>query len=94
MRHTRRAIHAALTTSRTLAAAATGTLGLVRHAAENGLALLISYVKEDGTPSVRPITPEKVWRSKAGDWCLRAACALRGEHRTFRIGRITVLEIA
>lgn len=89
MRPTRRAIHAALTTSRTLAAAARGTRGLLHHAADTGRTVLISYVKEDGTESTRPITPEKIWLSKAGEWCLRAACLLRGEHRTFRIGRIT-----
>ncbi|WP_330479886.1 WYL domain-containing protein (plasmid) [Streptomyces platensis] len=93
-RHTRRAIRAALTAGQALAAAACGLLGLLRYAAKTGLTLLISYVKEDGTESNRPITPEKVWLSKAGDWCLRAACLLRGEHRTFRIGRITTLETA
>ncbi|MEW9521827.1 WYL domain-containing protein [Streptomyces tubercidicus] len=94
MRHTRRAIHAALTTTRALAAAACGLVELLRYASETGRTVLIGYVKDDGTASVRPIAPEKVWRSKAGHWCLRAACLLRGEHRTFRIGRITALETA
>lgn len=94
MRHTCRTIHAALTTSHALAAAARGTLSLLRYATDAGLTLLIAYTKEDGTPSVRTIAPEKVWLSKAGDWCLRALCALRGEHRTFRVSRITALETA
>lgn len=94
MRHTRRAIRAALTTSRALAAAAQGTLGLLRYATEAGLTVRISYVKDDGTASLRPVAPEKVWLSKAGDWCLRGLCALRGEHRTFRIGRITACTTA
>lgn len=89
MRHTRRAIHAALSTSRALAAAACGYLGLLRYAIEAGLTVRIGYVKEDGTPSVRDAKPEHVWLSRGGHWCLRAACLLRGEHRTFRIGRIT-----
>ncbi|MGY5127389.1 WYL domain-containing protein [Streptomyces nigrescens] len=94
MRHTRSATRAALTTSHALAAAACGLLGLLRYAAKAGLTVLIGYTKEDGTESVRPIAPEKVWRSQAGYWCLRAACLLRGEHRTFRVGRITNLETA
>lgn len=94
MRHTRRATRAALNTGHVLAAAACGLLGLLRYAAKAGLTVLIGYVKEGGTQSVRPITPEKVWLSKAGYWVVRAACALRGEHRTFRVGRITNLETA
>uniref|UniRef100_UPI0030E03DA0 WYL domain-containing protein n=1 Tax=Streptomyces tubercidicus TaxID=47759 RepID=UPI0030E03DA0 len=94
MRHTRRATRAALATGKALAAAACGLLGLLRYATEAGLTVLIGYIKEDSTQSVRPITPEKVWLSKAGYWCLRGACLLRGEHRTFRVGRITNLETA
>ena len=94
MRHTRRAIRAALTTTRALAAAACGLLELLRYATETGSTVRIAYVKDDGTPSTRTIAPQKVWRSKAGHWCLRAACLLRGEDRTFRVGRITALETA
>lgn len=94
MRTTRRTIRAALTTGRTLAAAARGPLSLLRHAIEAHLVMRIAYVKEDGTPSVRTITPDKVWRSKAGDWCVRAHDALRDAGRTFRVDRITTLETA
>jgi len=94
MRHTRHAIRAAHATGHALVAAACGLVGLLRYAAEAGLTVLISYMKEDGTESTRDVAPQKVWRSKAGDWCLRAACLLRGEHRTFRVGRITALETA
>ncbi|MER6844878.1 WYL domain-containing protein [Streptomyces platensis] len=94
MRHTRHAIQAALTTTRALAAAACGLPELLRYAAETGLTVLIGYTKDDGAASVRTIAPQKVWRSKAGHWCLRAACLLRGEDRTFRVARITSLETA
>ncbi|MFF9787228.1 WYL domain-containing protein [Streptomyces nigrescens] len=94
MRHTRRAIRAALTAGRALAAAACGIVELLRYAAETGRNVLMGYVKEDGTQSVRTVAPQKVWRSKAGHWCLRAACLLRGEDRTFRLDRVTALETA
>ena len=94
MRHTRRTTRAALVAGHYLAAAACGRLGLLRYAAKAGLTVRIGYVKEDGAASVRAIAPEKVWLSKAGYWCLRAACLLRGESRTFRVGRITDLETA
>jgi len=94
MRHTRRTLRAAHAAGHALAAAACGLLGLLRYATKAGLTVLISYVKDDGTPSTRTITPERVWRSKAGHLCVRALCALRGEHRTFRVARITALETA
>lgn len=94
----RRTITAALTAGHTLVAAAAGPLSLLRHqlthAANAGRTVRIGYVKENGTASTRTITPEKVWRSKAGDWCLRATCLLRGEHRTFHVARITAMETA
>lgn len=94
MRRTRTALHAARTAGYALVAAAGGTLSLLRYAAETGLTVLIAYVKDDGTPSIRDIAPKKVWRSRAGDWCVRAYDALRDAARTFRVDRITNLETA
>lgn len=94
MRHTRRATRAALTTTRALAAAACGLIGLLRYAAEAGRTVRIGYVKEDGTASVRDIRPEQVDHNKAGDLYVRATCLLRGERRNFRLDRITALETA
>ncbi|MEU8682959.1 WYL domain-containing protein [Streptomyces sp. NPDC048611] len=94
MRPTRRTIHAALTAGNAITAAACGLLSLLRYATEAGHTLRIAYTKDDGTTSDRPITPERVWLSQAGHWCVRAACLLRGEHRTFRVARITALETA
>lgn len=94
MRHTRRAIHAALTAGRVLAAAAQGTLGLLRYATEAGLTVRISYVKEDGTASVRDVRPELVRPSQAGNWYTTTRCLLRGERRSFRLDRITACTTA
>lgn len=94
----RRTITAALTAGHTLAAAARGTLSLLRHqlthAANTGRSVRIGYVKEDGTASTRTIAPELVRRSKAGDLYVRAHDHLRDAGRSFRLDRITALEAA
>ncbi|MFJ6608131.1 WYL domain-containing protein [Streptomyces lydicus] len=94
MRHTRRTIRAALTNTRALAAAACGRLDLLRYATETGRTVRITYVKEDGTASIRDIRPEQVRRSKAGDLYVRAHDFLRDAARSFRLDRITALETA
>lgn len=95
MRHTtRRAIHAALTTGRALAAAARGPRHLLTYAAETGRRVLISYMKENGESSTRTIAPAEVRQSKAGHWYVRAYDLLRGDKRSFRLDRITTLETA
>lgn len=81
-----------------LAAAALGTQALYRHllqrAAKAADAVRIAYVKETGEPSIRLIHPEEVRRSKAGHLYVRAHDTLRDANRSFRLDRITALEVA
>ncbi|MFG2532806.1 WYL domain-containing protein [Streptomyces sp. NPDC048516] len=94
MRHTNRHIHAALTTSLSAAHATLGRLAHLRYTLTTTHRVQIAYRKENGETSVRIVEPDKVWRSKAGDWCLRAHDLLRDASRTFRLDRITALETA
>lgn len=99
MRHnTRRHIRTALHATQAIAHAALSHLHLIRYtltrAAQTGRTVRISYVAEDGTPTERDIAPERVWRSKAGHWCVRAYDHLRNAARSFRLDRITALETA
>ena len=98
MKHTGRRTHR-YAANALLAAAALGTPALYRHlldrAATTGRAVRIAYVKESGEPSVRLIHPEQpVQRSKAGRLYVRAHDTLRDAARTFRLDRITALEVA
>ncbi|MFD8516491.1 WYL domain-containing protein [Streptomyces antimycoticus] len=96
--HTRHTIREALTATEAIAHAALSHLHLLRYtltrAANTGHTLRISYVKEDGTATVRDIAPSEVRRSKAGDWYVRAHDHLRDAARSFRLDRIANLETA
>ncbi|MFI0156258.1 WYL domain-containing protein [Streptomyces lydicus] len=94
MRHTHRHIRAAHTAGHALAAAARGHLTHLRYTLTTTHRVQIAYRKENGETSVRIVEPDKVWRSTAGDWCLRAHDLLRDAARTFRLDRITALETA
>lgn len=99
MKHTtRRAVRTALRSTEAIAHAALSHLHLLRYtltrAATARRTVRISYVKEDGTATVRDIAPDDVRRSKAGDWYVRAHDHLRDAARSFRLDRIAALETA
>ena len=91
------------TVRRTIAAAAHAGMALVNatarrsfslladlfRAIDAGTAVVIGYVKADGTASERVIEPAELRATEAGDITVRAYDRSRGEDRTFRVDRIT-----
>lgn len=95
MRHTRRAIHAALTTTRAFAYSTLGPRALLRYTLETARRVRIAYVKADGEASVRDIEPHFVKpNKKTGRLYVHAYDHLRGESRNFTLDHITALETA
>jgi predicted DNA-binding transcriptional regulator YafY len=64
------------------------TLTDLTRAADRQFPVTITYVKADGTETIRTIETREIRTTKAGDIVLRAADRQSGELRTFRLDRI------
>jgi predicted DNA-binding transcriptional regulator YafY len=69
------------------------TLTALTRAADHEFPVTITYVKADGTVTVRTIETVSIRTTKAGDIVLRAADRETGELRTFRLDRIQAYTI-
>jgi len=67
-------------------------LEVLRGALESGSDVQIVYFSaSSGQETERVVTPQALWQAQAGQWLLTAQDHLRGERRTFRVGRIREL---
>ena len=62
---------------------------IVQRALESGSDIrLIYFAASSGQETERVVTPRSLWQAQAGQWLLTAQDHLRGDQRTFRVGRI------
>lgn len=65
----------------------------IQMALTNFQLVKIEYAREDGTPSERIIEPFSLYHNAQEDWTLVAYCRLRQDFRSFRLDRMSRVEV-
>jgi len=55
---------------------------------------LIYFAASSGDETERVVSPQSLWQAQAGQWLLTAQDHVRGEKRTFRVGRMKEVAMA
>ncbi len=70
-------------------------LEILRGALDSGADVRIVYLAVSSSQQTeRVVTPLSLWQAQAGHWLLTAQDHLRGERRTFRVGRMNDVVVA